>query len=86
MSDRHTYNEIVTQYPSRAEAVTPSDATTFAQASTVYVGTAGAVVVEPEHGSNTVSFQMQAGSVVPVMVRRVLATGTTAGSLVRIFS
>jgi len=74
----------IPRFPEKAEAVTPSDTTVF-EASSIYVGGAGNVAVEPLDGGNTVTFVMLAGSVVPVRVRRVLATGTTATSLVRVY-
>lgn len=73
---------VTTQFPSRAVAVEPSDATYFVP-STIYCGSAGNVVVEPEVGGNTLTFVMLAGGIVPVKVVRVLAA-TTAANLVRI--
>lgn len=73
-----------TGFPPHALAVTASDATTFTEPSTIYVGTAGTVVVEPLIGGNTVTFTMPAGSVVPVVVKRVLAA-STATNMVRVY-
>ena len=72
------------RFPDRAVAVTPSDATILPP-STIYVGVGGDVAVEPWTGDNTVTFVgLPAGAIVPVRVRRVLATGTTATNLVQV--
>jgi hypothetical protein len=73
---------LVTAFPIRAFAITASDATVFEQPVAVRVGTSGAVAVEPWEGGNTVTYASIAdGDYVPVMVRRVLSTGTTASNL-----
>jgi hypothetical protein len=79
---------VETEFPDKARAVTPSNAARFGTRSTVYVGGAGNVAVIPfgvEKDSDSVVFAMAAGSIVPVQVRAVLATGTTATNLVRVF-
>lgn len=76
----------VTSMPLRAEAITPSDATVYELGRTIIVGTAGDVVVEPYVGGNTVTFKVGGdGGVIPVVVRRVLATGTTASDMVGVY-
>lgn len=84
MSTAHRFSNVVTQFPMYAIAVTPSDSVEFVAPSTVYVGIAGDVVVEPWEGGNTVTFTVGAGGVVPVLVKRVLAA-TTASALVRVY-
>lgn len=72
------------QFPDRAAAVTPSDATILPP-STIYVGVAGNVAVEPVVGGVAVTFTaVPAGSYIGVRVKRVLATGTTATNMVAI--
>lgn len=77
---------IKTTFPARAAACTPSDAIVFSAPSAIYVGSAGTVVVVPwsTETPTPVTFNMQDGSVVPVMVQQVL-TGGTASDLVRVF-
>lgn len=75
----------ITAFPLYAEPVVPSDSTEFDIASTIYVGTAGNVKVLPLNGDTPVTFVMQDGSYVPVMVRRVYATDTDALDMVRIY-
>jgi len=71
-------------FPDRAVAVTPSDATRF-NPSTIYVGTTGNVAVMPKEGGVAVTFiAVPAGAVIPVRCVQVLSTGTTATSLVRV--
>lgn len=77
---------MVTSYPDRAFDLTPSDADEFIDAAVcVYVGASGDVAVEPWRGGNTVTFSLSAGDFVPVAVRRVLATGTTATGLIGVY-
>lgn len=66
-----------------ADAITPSDSTDLTRMTrAVYVGQTGDLSVILASG-DTVSFaSVQAGSIYPLRVQRVLATGTTAGGLV----
>jgi hypothetical protein len=70
----------------RAAAVTPDNSTdlpSFARG--LYVGGAGDVKVDTA-GADTVTFAgVPAGSLLPVRVRRVYATGTTATSIVAVW-
>lgn len=64
----------------RAEAVTPSDATTIDTTSSLYVGVSGDIVVTMPAG-NDVTFEGIQGFV-PIRVSAVKATGTTATGIV----
>lgn len=76
-----TFNEGI---PTRAAAVTPSDATQIFAAA-LYVGGAGDVAVVTE-GGDTVTFPAcPVGLIIPVRVRQVLSTGTTATNIVRVW-
>lgn len=68
----------------RLFAITPHDATLLAEATrALYVGGAGNVSVLPVGQSTSVTLVgVQAGSVLPIRVARVNATGTTATSIV----
>lgn len=48
----------------------------------VWVGGAGNVVAQMQDGSNGTFTGVTAGAVLPIAVRRILATGTTATNLV----
>ena len=85
MTTSQNYSTVMTTFPQRAQVVTPDDDVTFSEPNVIYVGTAGTVVVEPVVGGNTVSFVVLAGAAVPIQVRRVLAAGTTATNLVRVW-
>lgn len=75
---------IITEYPKRAVAVTPSDSTVISP-SAIYVGVTGDVAVMPEVGGVSVVFKaVPAGSRVPVQVIQVLSTGTTATNMVAV--
>ncbi len=77
---------VETTFPARAAEVTPSDVTVFAHPSAIHVGSAGTVVVVPWslETPDPVTFNVQDGSVVPVMVRQV-RTGGSASDLVRVY-
>jgi hypothetical protein len=77
--------DAVTAFPRFAAAVTPSDVTVFDSPNMIFVGGPGPVTVMPWGGGPAVQFLMQAGGYVPVQVRQVMATGTSATSLVRVF-
>lgn len=66
-----------------AYAVTPSDSTDLAApARALYVGGSGNVKIN-DSGNGAVTFVgVAAGSILPVMARRVYATGTTATNII----
>lgn len=69
----------------RAAAVVPDDATDLATPSrAIYVGAAGHIAVIMLSGDQVTFSNAPAGLVLPIRVSRVLATGTTAGSLISI--
>jgi len=67
----------------RVAAVTPSDTANLSTPSrALYIGTAGDVAVIPAGQTTPVTFVgVLAGSIIPVRVSRVLATGTTADDI-----
>ena len=65
-------------------AVTPSDTAVF-PASLIYVGGAGNVAVITQGGDTVTFVGVPAGTVLPVRVARVLATDTTATSIVALW-
>lgn len=77
----------ITSFPTKAAEIVPDDDVEFAQPSTIYVGGEGDVAVVPENNpSLIVVFKgIPAGGTVPVLVRRVMETDTTATDLVRIY-
>lgn len=71
--------------PGSAKAITAADANTYNRAVMVFCGGAGTVTCTPENGSTDVLFTMPAGSILPIKVIAVKATGTTATGLVAIY-
>jgi hypothetical protein len=65
-----------------AAAVTPSDATTFPATRALWVGGAGAVAVVFADGSSATLSGVPAGTLLPLAVTKVMATGTTATLIV----
>lgn len=72
-------------FPEDAAAVTPSDTTDLPQFSVIFVGGAGNVKVTTAQGSAVTFSGINAGSVIPVRVRRVWSTGTTATLMTAVF-
>lgn len=82
---------LVTAFPVRAFNITASDTTEYPGGIAVRCDVAGTVRVEPVGGAGklapdgysdtTVDYTLEAGDFVPVTVKRVLATGTTATGL-----
>lgn len=66
-----------------AFSITPSDAADLAETTrALYVGTSGTVVVTMAAGGDVTLANVPAGTILPLRVRRVRATGTTAAALV----
>ncbi len=63
--------------------VIPSDTVDLPGISVLYVGVGGHVKVETRAGSDVTFYNMNNGQFVPVQVRKVYDTGTTATNLVR---
>lgn len=72
-------------FPEGAEAITTSDTVDLASPSVVYVGGGGDVKVTTANGDVVTFTGLVAGGVIPVRVKRVWATGTTATNLVRVY-
>lgn len=65
-----------------AAAVTPSDTVDLNTVSVLYIGTAGNVVVITTAGETVTFVGLAAGTILPVWVKRVKATSTTATNIV----
>lgn len=71
---------------SQAAAVTPNDSADLTSvARGLYVGGAGAVNVDMPDGSTVLFSGVNSGQILPVRVRRVRATSTTATSIVALY-
>lgn len=66
---------------SDAFSITPSDSTTQ-RSGALYTGSGGAIAVKTEDGTTLTFSSAAAGSILPVKVLQVLATGTTATGLI----
>lgn len=71
----------------RCFAVSPSDSTDIAfTARALYVGVSGDIAIRTPGSSTTVTLRNAvAGTILPVSVARVMATGTTASGLVALY-
>lgn len=67
-------------------AVTPNDATDFPQPTrALYIGNGGQVSVQMLTGEALTLSAVPGGSLLPIRVRRVLATGTTATAIAALY-
>lgn len=93
MASRTESSLYVTGFPWCAKPVTPHDSNELVnwqdepQAQTVLASVGGSIKVLPLGNApgQEVTFIVTAGDVVPVLCRRVLATGTTASSLIGLY-
>lgn len=64
-------------------AITPTDANAIGPFQALYVGGAGDVVVVPRNSTSPVTFKaVPVGTILPISIQGVNATGTTATNLV----
>jgi len=68
--------------PIHAAVITPSDTTGLDDASVLYVGEDGNVAVTTEGGDELTFQGVKAGTILPVSVIKVKATGTTSNNIV----
>jgi hypothetical protein len=85
MGKQTNYSPTFPMYPGGATAVTLSDTVNLATPSVIYVGSGGNVKVTTAQGDDVTFTGLLSGSIIPVQVIRVWATGTSATSLVRVY-
>lgn len=68
-------------FPTRQLAITPSDATDLVEPMLIYVGVAGNVALV-DKDDVVITYAASAGAILPVLAKRINATGTTATGLV----
>jgi hypothetical protein len=71
----------------RASAITTSDSTIYGQPTrALYIGAAGNLTVDMADGGSSVLFVgVQGGTLLPLQVTRIYATGTSATSIVALY-
>lgn len=84
MQDRYSNSQPGFESPaSHGFAITPSDASELVEVTrALYVGQTGALVVTLLSGADITLLGVAAGTILPLRLRKVLSTGTTAGALV----
>ena len=85
MGKQTNYSPTFPQYPAGAFAITTSDTVNLQNVAIVYVGGAGNIKVTTANGDVVTFNGLNAGTVLPVQVLRVWATGTTATTLIGIY-
>lgn len=85
MGKQTNYSPTFPMFPGGATAITTSDTVNLTTPSVVYVGVGGTVKVTTAQGDDVTFVGILAGSVIPVQVIRVWATGTSATNLLRIY-
>ena len=71
--------------PNNGAAVTPADTGTLEQPSTIYIGVGGNIKVLTTREATLTFIGVIAGTVLPVQVKRVFSTDTTATNLVALW-
>lgn len=73
-------------FPQNQVTITPSDTVDITRADGMMIeaGSDGTIVVQDKHG-NQISRTVKAGQVLPVLVKRVLATGTTVNPVIGLY-
>ena len=79
------YSPTFPMYPGGAATFTASNTVNLPDPSVIYVGGIGNVKVTTAQGDEVIFYNVPAGSVIPVQVVRVWATGTTASNMLRIY-
>jgi hypothetical protein len=71
----------------RASAITTSNSTVFVQPTrALYIGGSGDITVDMADGGSSVLFVgVLSGTILPIQVTRIYATGTTATSIVALY-
>lgn len=72
-------------HPDNAAAVTPSDSVNLTNLGILYVGGAGNVRVITAGGQTVTFSNVAAGTFLPVLIQRVLATSTTATNILVLY-
>lgn len=84
--DFETYASALDSPAASAAAVTPNDSTVLDTTRGLWIGGAGDVAVYMKGSTTSVTFAgIAAGTLIPIRVDRVLATGTTATSIVALW-
>jgi hypothetical protein len=68
-------------HPSNGAAVTPNDSADLPRSGILYVGTGGSIAITTVGGDTLTLTGVPSGSWIPVRVKRVFATGTTASGM-----
>ncbi|HET6916163.1 MAG TPA: hypothetical protein VFH56_08745 [Acidimicrobiales bacterium] len=68
-----------------AEAVTPNDTGSLSDTFGIYVGGPGNLKVDMVHSGTVTFVGVVAGTILPIQVSRVYATGTTASNLIALY-
>jgi len=76
---------VITQPYRRMAAVTTSDATIIPVTRGLYIGGAGAVAVRTESGDEVTLAAVPVGTVLPIAVDMVKATGTVATLIIALY-
>jgi hypothetical protein len=72
-------------FPNDAQVVSPSNSSDFSESSVLWIGGAGNVRVTTDQGSDVTFTGVLSNTTLPVRVKRVWSTGTTATNIVRVF-
>lgn len=72
------------QFPQNHETITPSNTVDLARPMLVMAGSDGTMKIEDRKGTQ-ITYTVTAGTVMPILVKRVHATGTTVSPIIGIY-
>ena len=72
------------EFPQTHVTITPSDANDLNRAMIIYCGSAGDIAVHDKNGT-AVTYTVAQGDILPLLVLRVLSTGTTVTQVIGIY-
>ena len=84
LQDAHS-NADATVSAKFSNAVTPSDTVAITHTRALYVGAGGSVVVTDMQGNDSTYVGVLGGTILPIQVTKVKATGTTASNILALY-
>lgn len=83
MADTNLYNRFE-QFPRNHQIITPSDSVNLSREMLILAGSAGNIAVV-DHYDVVVTYTVTAGTVIPIVAKRINATNTTVSPVIGLF-
>jgi hypothetical protein len=83
MADTSLYNRFE-QFPRRHETITKSDVTNLPREMLVMAGSDGTLTIV-DHWDNAITYTVTAGTIIPIIAKRVNATNSTVSPVIGLY-